>query len=71
MEWIKVEDRLPVNNERVLICKSGIVDSAYYDGYRWKWDMSHHVPDAEDITHWMELPKPPDSKSYPRFTYIG
>ena len=60
MNWIKVEDRLPEDEERVLIC------CEYDDGLfpkfaerinnKWNDDMGF---DLENVTHWMyiELPK--------------
>lgn len=67
-EWIRVEDRLPEIGDKVLIY-FGAIDNILmatvgvdYDGnviffgyYRDCYSCDH----AEDITHWMPLPKPP------------
>lgn len=60
MEWIDINIQRPPLDERVIICRSGEVDTAYLSRSGWMWDMTHNVPDADEITHWMELPKPPN-----------
>lgn len=60
MEWIKVEDRLPEDEERVLVCRkdnSGLFPVfAERINNKWTGDMGF---DFENVTHWMyiELPK--------------
>ena len=57
-EWISVDDRLPVDQEEVLVCtrsKNGIrnIDKGYM-----AIDRFIHRGRAE-VTHWMPLPNPP------------
>ena len=66
--WISVEDRLPKNNECVLVFANDIISNwmltleAYicpeYDSFDWI------QLDGEDfpciVTHWMPLPEPPE-----------
>ena len=56
--WISVEDRLPDDQEEVLVCtrsKNGYrnIDKGY-----WSIDRFIHRGRAE-VTHWMPLPEPP------------
>ena len=57
-EWISVDDRLPVDQEEVLVCtrsKNGIrnIDKGYM-----AIDRFIHRGRAE-VTHWMPIPQPP------------
>lgn len=57
--WISVKDRLPENDDRVLVyldSERGYTkidtDGIYYRGGQWvRW--------GNDVTHWMPLPTPP------------
>lgn len=55
MEWISVKDRLPDNNERVLVHVVGKpfnIDADRFVNSRWvKWNGC--------VAHWMPLPEPP------------
>jgi hypothetical protein len=67
-EWIRVKDRLPEIEKKVLVWDEEIpdpefVDIGYYDpdfnpknGWHCKEYMDCHV------THWRPLPKPPEKK---------
>jgi len=64
MEWIKVSNRLPKRNKNVLVlCKNGEVEIKHLPtkrkDYCWGW-----YPDGlpiENTTHWMEIPKLPET----------
>ncbi len=75
MEWISVKDKLPEDDEDVLIfnCRDG-VSMGYFDpsnvrGYYEKdgsycitdsgWEVSYEWARLMDPTHWMPLPPPP------------
>lgn len=53
MEWINVNDKLPVKYEEVIVCsRDGSVKSAVYlDNGKWTTYLS--------ITYWMPYPEPP------------
>ena len=58
MEWIKVEDKLPEDNNDVFMCSS-FTDEYYtgwYDGEKWviKYDYND---ESGLITHWMPIPE--------------
>jgi hypothetical protein len=62
MEWINCSDRLPSENEKVLIhLKSGHIETDYIsnpkDGNLWSFVCKN------EITHWMPLPEPPKDDS--------
>lgn len=66
MNWISVKERLPGNDERVIIYDAQYQQS--YEGFRegdhwflstrddndWDYQIMHHV------THWQPLPAPPN-----------
>ena len=59
-EWISVKDRLPEDNEVVVI----VDENGYFDvGYMAIWGgqvqwCSHLLYDPK-VTHWMPIPEPP------------
>jgi len=60
-EWISVEDRLPEDNETVLVTNGQRVKEVWF-GQRTKLDRPHFMfttMPLHTITHWMPLPKPP------------
>lgn len=62
MQWIDVKDKLPLDNERVVIsCNEGICTARFLDDC-WQMDpIGSYAGDGYlwDVTHWMPLPKPP------------
>jgi Protein of unknown function (DUF551) len=64
--WISVKDRLPKDDEVVLVYldeKDTYYDTrcttAKYDGIRWVTDHFCESSYIENVTHWMPLPLPP------------
>jgi len=60
MEWISVKEKLPEDNERVLIFENRYNNqytALYYKERNW-FIVKDYMP-AEDVSHWMPLPKPP------------
>jgi len=63
MNWISVKNKLPEQNESVLIFSKngGVAEARYRETenvfiqYRWS------VIKGNDVTHWMPLPEPPES----------
>lgn len=67
MKWIKVEDRLPKNDNMVLVFMRDVVSPSMvivrYMPERKKWDsygFNHPYGIASLITHWMPLPEEPN-----------
>ena len=62
-EWIRVEDRLPEEDEDVLAyIQDGYIKVAcpFYQidgGKRWAWFGGDYM--YENVTHWQPLPDPP------------
>lgn len=62
-KWISVNDRLPDDGQVVLFHeRGGVIYCAEYsvvvDGHAWCID--HYDFEANDVTHWMPLPDPPE-----------
>jgi len=65
-KWISVDDRLPNEDDVVLICYDekpygdsvgdSLVDTAHYL-LHGTWQMKHKW--SREVTHWMPLPEPP------------
>ena len=67
MEWISVEDRLPINsneNEDVLIYDGCIIFIGYYriETDCWYFMGENGYTEYCDVTHWMPMPDPPVGK---------
>jgi hypothetical protein len=74
MKWINVKDKLPTTgpcgSEEVLVYRSSVLDKfhvcIYFGKDPWfkcghHWNLKHgHNKAAEDVTHWMPLPEPPN-----------
>ncbi len=58
--WKKVDrGNYPPKNAKVLVCKNDAsIYIASWDGYRWTSPGSF-ATEIKEITHWMQLPKPP------------
>lgn len=64
MEWINVNERLPKEDERVLVCcktKKGVqsVNMAYQVNGMW-----HGNGSMASVTHWQPLPELPNDRNY-------
>ena len=61
-EWVSAEERLPQNNEQVLMwsAKWNIAEAgSYWNKHFWVYSEIGDGYIAENITHWMPLPAPP------------
>lgn len=63
--WINVKDRLPETTGRYLVsihCPKGDwIEVDRYDNGDWVWDSGdYHECSTEFVTHWMQLPEPPE-----------
>ena len=57
-EWVRVEERLPEEKQRVIVrCERVGTSVGWILWGRWMTDIGPH---AGDVTHWMPLPAPPD-----------
>ena len=64
-EWVRVEERSPENNAQVLMwsAKWNIAEAgSYYNERFWVYSEIGDAYIADDITHWMSLPAPPDRR---------
>ena len=60
LKWIPVTERLPEENETVLVCgEDGVEPGVFYgkSGF-WTYDLYEQDP-IFGVTHWMPLPQPP------------
>lgn len=64
-EWVSVEERLPENNTQVLMWSARwkIAEAgSYYNKHFWVYSEIGDGYIADNITHWMPLPAPPDRR---------
>ena len=72
MTWISVSDRLPGDNEKVIICciddigdygfpytYKDACEMGFYENGQWYSDNPDYIDDIDGVTHWMPLPEPP------------
>ena len=57
-EWISVEDRVPEENQGIVIVYDGAVWYGYYGNLTKKWSDDNFSSDM-NVTHWMPFPDPP------------
>ncbi len=61
-EWVRVEERLPEEKQRVIVrCERVGTSVGWILWGRWMTDIGPH---AGDVTHWMPLPAPPDKDNH-------
>lgn len=65
--WIDVNDRTPVQHEKVLFVEYGVVSIGYMIGSKW-WDCVAVDHDGDPtyspcVTHWSPLPDPPTAEN--------
>ena len=64
-EWVSVEERLPEGHAQVLMwsAKWNIAEAgSYYNKHFWVYSEIGDGYIADNITHWMPLPAPPDRR---------
>lgn len=64
-EWVSVEERLPEDNTQVLMwsAKWKIAEAgSYYNQHFWVYSEIGDGYIADNITHWMPLPLPPEKE---------
>ena len=64
-EWVSVDERLPENNTQVLMWRARwkIAEAgSYYNQHFWVYSEIGDAYIADDITHWMPLPSPPERR---------
>lgn len=62
-EWVSVEDKLPENNTQVLMWSARwkIAEAgSYYNQHFWVYSEIGDGYIADNITHWMPLPRSPE-----------
>ena len=64
MEWISVKDRLPKDDEDVLVIDDTgrmAVSCYFFSSYgSWLWENRDDQVLLGEVTHWMPLPNPPE-----------
>jgi len=69
MKWVSVKDRLPEDNQSVLVYGGYIdtepqyqipsIDVGYYDSRKDRWNKNSCCNISAEVTHWMPLPENP------------
>lgn len=62
-KWISVKDRLPDpgDTRQKIVFHSRGVSFAYYNGSLW-WSSIGKSHNLRTVTHWMDMPAPPEVK---------
>ena len=58
MEWIKVSDELPEENQGVITYDGAVWSAMYAVNEFWTIDQNG-LAIVDVVTHWMPMPKPP------------
>lgn len=61
-KWISVKDKLPKDNERVLVALSQDLAMSYTNIDTDRMESGKWVRWNKRVTHWMPLPTPPTEK---------
>ena len=66
-EWVRVEERLPNDKQIVLFHQKDefIYCAEYFEGNKIlssAWFIDNDSWEAEEVTHWMPMPAPPDRR---------
>lgn len=66
MKWISVKERLPIVEDEYLVCDRASPKEVRVAFFNFIWGFSsQEIADftyPKNITHWMELPKPPETE---------
>lgn len=64
-EWISVRDKLPKDTEEILMTYNDFVMEGFFSNgkFYYPYTFEGSLEEQEGITHWMELPKPPNGES--------
>ena len=57
--WISVDERLPTEDENVLVSTTDGIHVASVDEYGLWWPSAGDACGFPDVSHWMPLPEPP------------
>ena len=63
MNWISVKERLPEDEERVLIFADGEIHLMTYNSYWHDFTSIEDCFEETKVTHWMSLPEPPKEEA--------
>lgn len=59
-EWISVKDRMPDEEETVVVWKNGELDVFTYEGNNKWWDYEGwSTTEGFGVSHWMRISEPP------------
>lgn len=63
-EWISVKDRLPENGKEVLFSDGSSIMVGWYNADEEYWELTDAdmIAYAQDVTHWMPLPRLPEEE---------
>ena len=63
-KWININDKMPEDGKKVLFSDGISIMVGWYNADKEYWELTDAdmIAYAQDVTHWMTLPEPPEEE---------